>query len=104
MTNQDLGHKKVISNLTDKYLWQNRELLVFFCKEDYCVYLRVTSNPKRQHDRQLTNSKMTDKMTTLRKIKRAASQRTSRHKLQHILFCPTAPKPTHHPTSGRLTN
>jgi len=74
----------------------------------YGWYKQVTSNPKRQHDRQLTNSKMTDKMTdkmtTLRKIKRAASQRTSRHKLQHILFCPTAPKPTHHPTSGRLTN
>ena len=50
-----------------------------------------------------TNSKTTDKMPTLRKIKRAATQRTSRHNLQHILFCPTAPKPTHHPTSGQWT-
>lgn len=33
MTNKYLGHKKVISNLTDKYLWQNRELLVFFVKK-----------------------------------------------------------------------
>jgi hypothetical protein len=49
--------------------------------------------------------KQTDKMPTLRKIKRAATNRISRHKLQHILFCPTAPKPTHHPdnwTSGLL--
>ena len=35
-------------------------------------------------------------MPTLRKIKRAATQRTSRHELQHILFCPTAPKDQHY--------
>jgi transcriptional regulator with XRE-family HTH domain len=58
----------------------------------------VTSNPKRRHNRQQTNNKTTDNLPALRKIKRPASQRTSRHKLQHILFCPTAPKPTHHPT------
>ncbi|MEZ5046585.1 MAG: hypothetical protein R2831_06300 [Chitinophagaceae bacterium] len=64
----------------------------------------VTSNPKRRHNRQQTNIKTTDKMPTLRKIKRAATQRTNQ-RLQHILFCPTAPKPTHHPdnwTSGLL--
>jgi hypothetical protein len=60
----------------------------------------VSGHPKRRHNRQQTNSKTTDKMPTLRKIKRAATNRTSRHKLQHILFCPNAPKPTHHPTSG----
>src|SRR5690606_40651742 len=32
------NHK--VKPLTNKYLWQNRELLVFLCKEDYCVYLR----------------------------------------------------------------
>ena len=68
----------------------------------HVAHAAVTSNPKRRHDRQQTNRKTTDKMPTLRKIKRAATQRTSRHKLQHILFCPNAPKPTHHPTSGRL--
>ncbi len=65
----------------------------------------VRCNPKRRHNRQQTNSKTTDKMPTLRKIKRAAMPPTSRHKLQHILFCPTAPKATHHPdnwTSGLL--
>jgi len=46
--------------------------------------------------------KTIDKMQILRKIKRAATRHTSQ-RLQHILFCPTAPKPTHHPTSGRLT-
>jgi len=35
--------------------------------------------------------KATDNLPTLRKIKRAATQRTSRHKLQHILFCPSPP-------------
>jgi len=29
-------------------LWQNRELLVFFCKEDYCVYLRVSGKRKKR--------------------------------------------------------
>jgi hypothetical protein len=43
-------------------------------------------------------------MPTLRKIKRAAINRTSRHKLQHILFCPTAPKPTHHPDKWTVDN
>lgn len=38
----------------------------------------------RRHPRQQTNSKTTDKSPTLRKIKRAAMQPTSRHKLQHI--------------------
>jgi hypothetical protein len=47
-----------------------------------------------------TNNNTTDKMPTLRKIKRAATNHTSLHKLQHILFCPTAPKPTHHPDNG----
>jgi site-specific recombinase XerC len=53
----------------------------------------VSCNPKRRHNRQQTNSKTTDKMPTLRKIKRAAMPPTSRHKLQHILFCPTHPSP-----------
>jgi len=38
-------------------------------------------------DKKLTEKK---KLPTLRKNKRVASQHRSRHKLQHILFCPTA--------------
>ncbi len=46
-----------------------------------------------RHERHHTNIKTTDKMPTLRKIKRAAMPLTSRPKLQHILFCPTHPSP-----------
>src|SRR5690606_39261750 len=38
------SHNHKVKPLTNKYLWQNRELLVFLCKEDYCVYLRVSRN------------------------------------------------------------
>src|SRR5690606_14726701 len=34
------SHNHKVKPLTNKYLWQNRELLFFLCKEDYCVYLR----------------------------------------------------------------
>jgi integrase/recombinase XerD len=44
-----------------------------------------------------------DKMPTLRKIKRAASQHTSRRFCSTFNFAQPHPKPTHHPTSGRLT-
>ena len=54
-----------------------------------------TTDNKRTFKRQ-------KKMPTLRKIKRAATRHKSQ-RLQHILFCPYAPKPTHHPKSGRLT-
>lgn len=35
-------------------------------------------------------------MLPLRKIKRAATNRTSRYKLEQIIFCPAAPMPTHY--------
>ena len=66
-------------------------------KDTSFSWLNVSTHPKRRHVRQQTNGKTKDIMPALRKIKRAATQRKSRNKLQNILFCPTAPKPTHHP-------
>jgi len=62
----------------------------------------VTGHAKRRHDQQKTKNKTTDKMPTLRKIKRAAMPLTSRHKMQHILFCPTHLSPPATLTNGRL--
>ncbi|MBK8698577.1 MAG: hypothetical protein IPN29_03160 [Saprospiraceae bacterium] len=49
-----------------------------------CGYKQVTGHAKRRHNQQKMNGKRTDKMPTLRKIKRAAKPSTSRHNLQHI--------------------
>jgi hypothetical protein len=48
--------------------------------------------------------KQTTKMPTLRKIKRAASRPTSQRFCSTFNFTQPHPKPTHHPTSGQLTN
>ena len=61
---------------------------------------------RKRHGRQnrhQTNLKMTDKMPILRKIKRAASRHTSQRFCSTFNFAQPHPKPTHHPTSGRLT-
>jgi hypothetical protein len=50
-----------------------------------------------------TDRKTVDKMPTLRKIKRAASRHTSQRFCSTFNFTQPHPKPTHHPTSGRLT-
>ena len=41
------------------------------------TYTDVRCNPKRRHSQHQTNSKTTDKIPTLRKIKRAATRHTS---------------------------
>ena len=53
-------------------------------------------------DNKLTVKRQT-KMPTLRKIKRAASRHTSQRFCSTFNFTQPHPKPTHHPTSGRLT-
>ena len=56
-----------------------------------------------RNKRQQTNIKKKDKMPTLCKIKRAASRNTSQSFCSTFNFAQQHPKPTHHPTSGRLT-
>jgi hypothetical protein len=59
----------------------------------YAKPQNVTSKPKRRHDRQQTSKKMTDKMPTLRKIKRAASQHTSQRFCSTFNFAHPHPSP-----------
>jgi hypothetical protein len=79
---------------------QNYVVLVPF----YGWYKQVTGHAKRRHNQQKTNSKMTDKMPTLRKIKRAASQLTSRHICSTFYFARPHPSPptTQHSDCGQL--
>jgi len=72
------------------------EIWKFVARPNLCEPPACVKPPPRYRScykttRQQKKSKTIDKMPTLRKIKRAATQRTSRQNLQHILFCPTTP-------------
>jgi hypothetical protein len=71
-------------------------------KEDtWRLWCKRRTTDKTQH--KPTEKQVTDKMPTLRKIKRAASRHTSQRFCSTFNFTQPHPKPTHHPTSGRLT-
>lgn len=63
----------------------------------------VTCKRSGRHNRQQTNHKSTDKMPTLRKIKRAASRHTSQRFCSTFNFTQPHPMPTHHSTVRVLT-
>jgi hypothetical protein len=69
------------------HIWMDKQSFVVLRKSTtHCVNTRVTSKPKRRHDRQQMNREMTDKLPTLRKIKRAASQHTSQRFAAHLIL------------------
>jgi len=81
-----------------------RSFFLYLAKKmEFLDGLPLALTLKNRHDRQQTNSKMTEKMPTLRKIKRAASRHTSQRFCSTFNFAQPHPKPTHHPTSKRLT-
>jgi hypothetical protein len=66
-------------------------------------YKVVTSKRRTTESADINRQKRRTKCQRFAKLKEVFCQRTCRHKNTTFNFAQPHPKPTHHPTSGRLT-